>query len=200
MAADARDPGPSIGPRRGITVRRAAVVLLLLGLVSTQGGCLYLASRAHDWQDSFRVTVSAGLGAKIHLQVGSLGFGAGYWEGYEAGYMQETGLGVHRTSYFGIPIPFNFGLILLFPWSQPMFVFTHRDHIEGYGSNIGLFHITSRFYEDNDKPPKLNIWWYEIDVRVFVGLRLAVNIAEFLDFLLGFFGIDIMSDDGWGRE
>jgi hypothetical protein len=167
----------------------AATVLL------ASPGCLYLSKRAHDWQDCWRVSVSAGLGAKAHLQLGALGFGVGYWDGYEAGYFENEGLGVYRSSYFGIPIPFNLALLPFDSGSRPHYVFTHRDRIEGWGSNLGLFHLTMRSYEKNRKPPYVSIWWYEIDLRFFVGIRLGVNIAEFADFILGWFGIDIMGDD-----
>ncbi|MHC4777033.1 MAG: hypothetical protein ACYTFG_00500 [Planctomycetota bacterium] len=172
---------------------RGLLLASVIFLSST--GCTYLAERAHDWQDSWRVSVSAGIGAKIHVQLGALGFGAGYWDGYEAGYFEDKGLGIFRTSFFGVPVPFNLPLMLLYSWTLPQFIFTHRDRIEGWGANVGLFHLTMRFYHKNRKPPKVSIWWFEVDVRFFVGIRFGINIAEFADFLLGFFGIDIMGDD-----
>ncbi|MHC5040056.1 MAG: hypothetical protein ACYTHM_22340, partial [Planctomycetota bacterium] len=178
-------------------VKTPRKIILAVVLLFSSTGCRFLTERAHDWEDSFRVSVSAGLGAKVHFQVGPLGFGAGYWDGYEVGFLEDQGMGVHRTSYFGLPIPFNFILTTIFEQEQPMFVFTHRDKIKGWGSNVGLFHLTMRFYEGNRKPPSVNFFWYEIDLRFFVGFRFAINLAEFADFLLGFFGLDILGDDRW---
>ncbi|MHC5082277.1 MAG: hypothetical protein ACYTHN_25010, partial [Planctomycetota bacterium] len=140
--------------------------LLLIGvLFLSSPGCLYLSQRAHDWQDCWRASVSAGLGAKAHIQFGALGFGLGYWDGYEAGYFEDEGLGIKRGSYFGIPIPFNLLLLPFDSGSRPQYVFTHRDRIEGWGSYVGLFHLTMHFHEKTRKPPHISIWWYEIDLR-----------------------------------
>jgi hypothetical protein len=37
--------------------------------------------------------------------------------------------------------------------------------------------------------------WIEASLRCFVGIKAGFNIAEFADFLLGWFGIDIAGDD-----
>ena len=53
--------------------------------------------------------------------------------------------------------------------------------------------------------PKENLkwteyFWIEASARAMVGCKVGFNIAEFADFILGWFGIDIAGDDVSGAE
>jgi hypothetical protein len=43
-------------------------------------------------------------------------------------------------------------------------------------------------------------FWISASVHFFFGLEVGFNLAEFADFLLGWFGLDICRDDGQDDE
>ena len=45
------------------------------------------------------------------------------------------------------------------------------------------------------EPSAVDYFWLSAAFRVFVGVEVGFNFAEFLDFLLGFAYIDILGDD-----
>lgn len=167
---------------------KAAPLLLLLS------ACTSLSSRAADFADCWRAEAHLGLGA---------------WA--QAGPVAHAGMGMPEGLLLGMSLGgWRYG------YDLPR-IEGHTDFpTEVYGI-IG--HASSLPGSDQEEmahtcfillPPILGLegphsyWLHDADVEVGGGFVLCFTLGfspgEFLDFLLGWFGIDLAGDDGDGRE
>jgi hypothetical protein len=157
-------------------------VLLLLFLT----GCQYMANRASDFGDCFRAE-------------GVVGLTGGVWT--HAGPLLHGGLGMGD-------FPFNKS----FGWRYNYTPDESHGH-DSYPNEVyGLwYHETTPAYQGPNHrcyvllPPLLSVggppvnWLHAFDIDIGASFLVGVNVGfspgEFLDFLLGWFGIDIAGDD-----
>jgi hypothetical protein len=183
-----------------------------------------MENRGQDFLDSFVLTGKAGLGASANLKLGPVTFGAGYWEGYEAGLHGSEGFTVTRIKVFSCPAILNFPLptptllILVLTDRLPYkelslagLIFTkfteidfilEKDRWKRFRKSI--YNVYTVEYEatrpiplDGTAPRFLwkRFFAVELDLSFFLGVRIGFNAIEFLDFVLGWFGLDILEDD-----
>ena len=70
-----------------------------------------------------------------------------------------------------------------------------EDDEEKSDEDYSMVHL--KFYEKEEflHTSWTRYFWLEISVRFFVGVTVGFNPAEFADFLLGWFGLDLAGDD-----
>ncbi|MCU0722311.1 MAG: hypothetical protein MUC63_01610 [Planctomycetes bacterium] len=194
-------------------MKRANLVLsaLLLALAGAAPGCSYLEARGKDFADCWRLTVGLGIGASASVEVGPIGWGVGYWEGYAVGVWgrQSPFAGAHQ--HLGIPFPL--GLIAgplamaILPggegsdaFATMLFVATEIENVAPSGGEEseqwkrGQF-LHANAFLDSERDGWADYFWIEAGARCLVGVHAGFNPAEFLDFLLGWVGIDLCGDD-----
>jgi hypothetical protein len=160
-------------------VMRTTVILLCGSVFICAVGCTSLDSRLRDLEDCFKANIDYGLGASLNCQVSVLGLGLGYWEGRKCGLIGEFD-SYDSDAWFA-------GIGLLGGDS------THRSvyvYMLGFCLPSGVF-----FPWDEHGPKLIDAFWVSISFRLFLGFEIGFNPGEFLDFLLGFFGLDLAGDD-----
>jgi len=196
--------------------------LVLLGLSATS--CSYLADRALDFTDAFRITLGAGTVAGLRARAGgaldtglligvkprasTIGwrYGAAYFfdqsdtriDCEQAEIVRTTALLGHaftdgsyqtaRTSLFLLPALFSWvdRTPTNYEWHVPAegALFSDRDWLwsaEGFANN---------------RYQQIHAFDVEAEVALLVHTSSGFSPGEVLDFLLGFFLIDIAGDDG----
>ncbi|MHC4599265.1 MAG: hypothetical protein ACYS47_09700 [Planctomycetota bacterium] len=210
------------------STNRTAVRLALPALLAFCAGCNYLENRGNDFLDSFVLTGKAGVGINGELKLGPFSWGMGYWEGYEAGLFGEDGFTVTKNKLFSCPFPLNFPVgtpvlyVLVkgkrFPyprlkWGGLLFTrfteiefFLEKEKRKRYRKSI--YHYAIEYEGNSPLPldgsiPKFlwkRLFAVELDLAFFLGVRVGFNFLEFVDFLLGWFGADILGDDHAGKS
>jgi len=153
-------------------------------------------------------SADAGIGVSAHVQVGPAGIGTGVWGGWSVGLDGESKeFGVWNGWSAGFPFV-NLGFIFLVPsvdyalstgvtvlyWKKNG-AFAHpRGSI-----NYLIFTDYSPEFESHRGKENITHWseffWITASLRCMVGVKFGVNLIEILDFILGWFGIDICGDD-----
>ncbi len=206
----------------GVMVR--AFLALALALFS---GCAYLEDRGNDFADCFRGSVGIGLGAQAHAQVGPFIAGAGVWNGSCAGHLGRHGGVLYEGTYLGVPLT-NIAFPILIAVT-PSYITKASSaektsfvilaplgllgtsavfrKLEGEGEDRQEFSLSlcaldvGAFLQA--EPDRLEDWrdlfWITVSAHAFVGFEVGFNLAEFADFLMGWFGIDLCGDDGRGK-
>ncbi|MHC5039042.1 MAG: HEAT repeat domain-containing protein [Planctomycetota bacterium] len=194
--------------------------LLLLVLAGTCAGCSYMEARGRDFQDCFKLSAGAGLGVYGGVGVGPVKVEAGYWNGYSAGTNGDFGLYTGHEESFGVPFPTGFVVgplaAIFVEKSDPfwpliivgLWVCTGCNSIEYHdaqnvellkdcksasGRLVYLWPMPAQ--SDQIERTWEQYFWLEAEAYCFVGFRVGFNIAEFADFILGWFGLDICDDD-----
>jgi hypothetical protein len=193
-------------------------IILLLLFAGTSTGCSYLEARGRDFLGCFRCTVGAGVGAHASIQIGPLGYGVGLWEGYEAGLQGDWGFQASRSSFYSSPFPLwlvTTPLYTKWKWDpacgcgyMPFAHYHHALWLRNPGKKktvelqkgMFLFCIKGRGTDEGNYAAMWDSsWadplWIEVSLHCMVGVRVGFNPAEFVDFLLGWFGLDILNDD-----
>jgi hypothetical protein len=162
----------------------------LLGLVA---GCGYLTDRGNDFADCWRGEVHMGLlpggwvtaGPVLHTGLAWAEGGVSYRAGYRYNYLSSQGAVIESNAgnvHFGGPFE--------------AYYLVHTSRADASSREHFCYGIV---------PPLINEegihrdWLHDFDVEaganVFVGLSLGFSVGEFLDFLLGWFMIDLAGDD-----
>jgi predicted small secreted protein len=185
------------------------VIALLLVAASTTGCAStkgYFVDRGRDVADVLTATVGVGVGAKA--RVGPL----------DAGLLVDfpvTGLKCGRCfllSHMPLKLPPAGDLQWVlyeqewFQWNSTLERDDPRNkdflHMADIGEPLELIFNTPHTFNP-DHNWRVN-WSYETQIEVVVGLgptlRLGLNPGELADFLLGWFGIDILKDDLEARK
>jgi hypothetical protein len=174
-------------------MRRTALLVLILAPVLASGCSprAYFADRWNDAKDIFTANVGLGLGAKARvgpLHVGLVGSdGVLGLAGGEFGNCAGPCCGTGELEL--LCIPFN---------ESQDWIFSFEGRDTGYERGkdytaIGQVPFVTTKLEEGKNPA----YWSQIEVVVGLGLavRLGLNPGELLDFFLGWFGVDIYSDD-----
>jgi hypothetical protein len=186
------------------------IVLLLAFMLLPS--CAYLSNRARDAYESVLVDVQLGVGVSADAKAGPLAacvgcsggfFAAGkstWWSGVTT--FKELSVGVPVLQVAGAVLavtddePVGFALAgthMLAKWAVPGFDPSSRKAEEM--TRIAVLGITL----PADRPmPNGFVDYFGIEAAAFAGVagtRIGFNVAELGDFLLGWFGLDILGDD-----
>jgi hypothetical protein len=173
----------SVIPKTGI------LVVLVCYLIT---GCSYLKSRGRDFTDI--VTLSGeGYCANVSCQIAFLPFGAGWAEG--KGFGSRIG---HLGSY-------EYKEINVLTYTERTFGPDNLPRgkaykMKGFWFVIPLYYINFIPSFIKHKGSLASQCQIEVAAGLGAGLRAGVNPGEALDFLLGFFTVDIFKDDFPGEK
>jgi len=209
---------------------RILCLLVLGGcLLGTAPGCkafnAYMTDRGRDFSEIARVQVGFGAGLGVSAQAGPVahaGFGVGVIP-YEfgVGWVYGTGYAFGLNSielmdseiywpFTWIPVggdPLGAGFHTAGDGIGPRGAGGHRHvcyglmpGLVGYEPDSGVMHWTPRGF-DADRYGHIHSW--DVEASVYAGFlvaRVGFSPGEFLDFLLGWFGVDIANDDTAAQE
>lgn len=176
----------------------AASALLHAGCVGT-----YLGNRGRDLLDPVSLDLAGGAGLGFDVKASILHTGAGYAQMYHAGLLdgppgRNNRLGLRPEFHAAWIIRTREGAMTGYPdafTEEPLYAMWLRkgDHVDPHA--CWIVHAPG----DPVATPRMR-WWQLADVSaganaVLVGARAGVSPGELLDFVLGWFGIDIAEDD-----
>lgn len=154
-------------------------------------GCGYLTERAEDFADCWKF--------EVHLAA------PGVWA--NVGPLAQDGLGAPELSYLGTTLAgWRYG------YDLPHLEGHSEFPVQGYAI-IGHFSSMTGVKGDESEhrcfvllPPLLSVegihqyplhdFDFEVGASAVLGFSFGFSLGEFLDFLLGWFGLDIANDDG----
>ncbi len=177
--------------------------LLLLFVLSSSAGCTYFENRARDLGDCFKASADIGLGIQAAAVVGPVEANAGVWWGYSPGLKGAEGINIFSGGDLGFPFSTAAGALGFY--GGPLFTSIYEHSIES-GNEANSKDKSKRilcllFFRYEILPQRWkDYFWIEARARCFIGATVGFNIAEFADFLLGWFGIDICGDDDRGKK
>lgn len=196
------------GDRTRPTMTRRPLLTLLSLLPVT--ACTYLDQRMTDLQDCvvWRWHDSA-LGASAEAKVGPLGGAIGGW--YADGgvgkdsWWQRPGYTLTNHGY-GVPFTTLGPLMYGQSWSRLFATSTSGNHVQdpkGFDDVTSWLLVRDALDLDRGGPFALtptqrlvDLFSVELGVTpAFVHAHLGFNLAEFVDFTLGWFGVDLFGDD-----
>ncbi len=160
---------------------------LLWLLLPCLGGCAYLHDRGRDACDMVTLAVEAKtLNASVQISKGVCGFGLAHGPG--AG-LRSGAWGLYESGEINIVLG---GFKSLVP--------SEADRARGKGydysySWIPWEHEQENFFGTYEPGGWFNAAQVEIAAGLGVGARVGVNLAEILDFLLGWTTLDLCQDD-----
>jgi len=157
-------------------------------------GCTTCPKRTNDFKDIFDFSIPRGFGAHVHASL--LGLGLGYNQtmfGLEDGFFYTTDLRTNCMPFIVSPqlnAPNELGLIL---------INFHANALDNLGpafySNYKLFGIIPSGPDGKAKLSKSYYTKITASATFGYGVKIGFNPGEFLDFLLGWVGVDIYNDD-----
>ena len=195
-----RSPAPPWRPRGiGAVVKRASTIaaaVLLLGATTTR--CehprAYFTDRRRDTADIFTLTV--GFGAGAHARIGP--FHAGLVVFVDQ-FGLRGGVLVKPSDFHGSSWYSNSDTLDLTVTGGEDFRIGDEGRYKQFDAGIesSFPMVTLVDYCPGPHPPAVLPYYTEVEVIVALigGVRVGVNSGEALDFLLGWFGIDIYNDD-----
>lgn len=198
----------------GSARRVVATVMLAIALLAWQGtcgGCTYLKDRGRDAMDVFTLTIGEAVGVTVRAGPVHTGLylGEDKW-GLKGGEFQPrwdrsdvfSDLGGTGDPFIAFPSPCG--------WIYGNDAFDGSEEIElEDGRSADVADIRGKSYDaygicpfvylpdvsDYDRHPYYYYTQLEVAVGVGISLRVGVNPGEFVDFVLGWVGIDIYGDD-----
>lgn len=189
--------------------RALATLLMTLFSLSASSACqtAYVKNRARDAGDIFTFELQTKMYG-LSVRAGPIKAGLSYKDpdGASIGLSGGTA-GAHKTHEFTFLV-FGADSLEVDPPSpesgekkedHPLEVrkknFTARSP---FGTKKSLRETKNVLKDKKAKTEFAPAYYYtqiEVNVGIYYGLRVGVNLGELLDFFLGFFGIDIMGDD-----
>jgi hypothetical protein len=165
-------------------MRRVVLAVVLLALSCT--GCGYIEERGRDFVDIFDVKITygsvGGLGAKVQItDYFAPGLGVGFyensWEKYGRVQVTDDASFFLHAVVFGAEMPLSTTL---------------------KGGESFIFFLAPLWKEETFEPPPAH-WSNRLRVGgeivlPFVSFGFFINLGQFADFLLGFFGVDLIED------
>ena len=164
--------------------------VLFLGILLING-CAYMDKRMADFKDIGTLAIET-RGVNAEIQILPLTLGAGYANGKGYGLRSGT-IGEYEYKEYGVAII-----------GRKIFKGTSERGEKDYDYMYANPFSSSPGIDENKNGPRVHplgktspaYWWnVEAAVHLGVGIRAGVNLAELLDFFLGFAGIDILNDD-----
>jgi hypothetical protein len=162
-------------------------VQLPILLIPLMAGCAYIHDRGRDACDMVTLAVEAPT-ANASIQVGKavLGIGAGGGKGFG---LRSGALGVYEAGEANILLT---GVKYLVPNEDD------RNREKGYEYSYQWLpwrNENEGFIGSFDEGRWFNAWQLEADLGLGIGVRAGVNLAEIVDFILGWTTLDICGDD-----
>lgn len=180
---------------------------ILLALVVLTSGCSYLQDRGRDALDVIWVDYGWGFGLQADFQATDLvhsGLGG------TIGTLISGKAGLRRGSYHNWAEPsvaFVLGrLVYEGPFPDPTYrpsirkgyLFNAIYLVKEYQKSSNEVEITHTSW--NPRRPWLNALDVDVGVTALLATRIGISPGEFLDFLGGWFGVDVGADDGGNRR
>lgn len=171
-------------------LRRLTALALLLSCT----GCSYATARFRDFGDMFRLEGSVGLGLQAHATVGELAhIGVGSSWRSSAGLQYGEWVGRSEITEDHFPLSYIYTIV------EPDRASFHSldESTPGVLARHRCYGIVPGEWNDGElyKNP---IHYFDLEVAVLagvVGLEVGFSLGEFVDWLLGWFTIDIADDD-----
>ena len=184
-------------------MRGTLLVLILLSISSTS--CSYLSKRASDFGDMWRFNLeTGGLGLEASVKVGELadiGIGQKGVHRYGTTYLIEqesrdwAEIHLPLSLFLGLTDePFALNYVYQLGETRSDFVWWWEDPQSVQERSWVLLPSLT----ENGSRNRTILHWFDLEVSAFVlvfGLDLGFSLGEFVDFLLGCFGVDITKDD-----
>ena len=156
-------------------------------------GCAWLGARGRDAADIVRVEGSLGVGLQANVNAGELlHLGVGSSRRQSAGWAYGISTSERRVEDH---LPLSFVYSLIEPGTEALHSLEigGKDDLQKHRC-AAVAPCTLR--AGTIQKPPIQFWSLEVGVMaLFVGAEIGVNPAEFVDFLLGIFGIDLAGDD-----
>ena len=169
-------------------MKKSQQLVAILGLITLGTGCAstrgYFVDRRRDASDTVTLCVEE-KGLNVAARVGPLTAGIGAQVGKGFG-LRSGALGRYRQGELQTILT---GSVLLEPSEFD------KSRGKGFELECSTFLPFSPYDEGLKDGKWHNHFQIELTACVGVGIRAGVNLAEILDFLLGWFTIDICSDD-----
>ena len=166
---------------------------LLLLAVPLMSGCAWLGARGRDAGDIVRVEGSFGVGLQANVNVGELAhLGLGSSRRRTAGWAYGFATSERRVEDH---LPLSFVHSLIEPGAEALHSLELGEKDNPQKHRCAAV-APCTIEEGSITKPPLQFWNLEVGVMaLFLGAEVGVNPAEFVDFLLGIFGLDIAGDD-----
>ena len=186
--------------------------LLLLPLCLVLSGCAtgsYLTDRGNDLADVMAVTIGKGFGASVHAGPAHVGlFGGADCVGLRGGtfrakWQQESSFGWAGLFDPLIAFPGGDGISTGYEWFRAPFdvskISEQRGKLYEVEGIAPFLMVPKREPSSNSNPA---YYYTQLEASLGLGLtiRLGFNPGELVDFLFGWFGVDIYSDDLQGKR
>ena len=163
----------------------------------------YFKNRGRDFLDIVSADVSGGLGMGVHARAAVIHTGLGAAEMWHVG-LQEKEDGTRNAP--GVRLEAQQDFLL---WKREMALSGWDAHLLTPGTKapedlhfcLGMIHLPGRgehgrHIASDTETPWLDTLDLNLGVNVFfVGARAGLRPGQFLDFLLGWFGVDLGKDD-----
>lgn len=167
--------------------------LLLICLLIPVAGCSYSRARIQDFADVWRLEGKVGLGLQADFQTGELlHFGIGSSHQYSAGFVY---------GYFesGYRYEDHFPLSIINTMIDPDKPNVHSYEMEmedGLAQHRCYTFFPGELNQGDVRRSAIHYFDFEVNVLALViGVQFGFSLGEWVDFLLGWFGIDIADDD-----
>jgi len=184
--------------------RFGASVLVLCLLVVALGGCRApnLQDRMDDAGEIFRLNFGLGPGFLVNAHATRfVGAGLGAYDSRRYGFRDGYGWVWDERRYdfnLGIPIWGWEDVDSVVYGGMPLTMLRGDAH-DRYAPGVRWYHFPDMPLTIRDR----NRGWLEVSANVhliWVGVDVGVDAGEFLDYLFGWFGVDLASDDAWTGE
>ncbi len=161
--------------------------ILLWLLLPCLGGCAYLHDRGRDACDMVTLAAEAQtVNVSFQVSKGVLGYGLAYGPGVG---LRSGTWGIFQSSEINAVL---FGFKMLAPSAGDQE--RHKGYDYSYSWNPWE-HEEENFFGTYEEGEWFNAWQVEVAAGLGIGARAGVNLAEILDFILGWTTLDICKDD-----
>jgi hypothetical protein len=175
-------------------IQLLAVVLLAASVTGCASTKACFVDRGRDAADIFSAAVGVGAGAKARIGPVHVGLAA----------IHDT-VGLRGGEPFAVPIlidsldPFDFDLLIFGGGAQGQAGF---DRFKVFETEGALQCFSKVWASTSPKRPFLHPYYTEVEVAGGLGvtIRVGFNPGELVDFVLGWFGVDVFNDDLEAQE
>ena len=161
--------------------------ILIWFLLPCLSGCAYLHDRGRDACDMVTLAAEAQtVNVSFQVSKGVLGYGLAYGPGVG---LRSGTWGIFQSSEINAVL---FGFKTLAPSAGDQE--RHKGYDYSYSWNPWE-HEEENFFGTYEEGEWFNAWQVEVAAGLGIGARAGVNLAEILDFILGWTTLDICKDD-----
>ena len=167
-------------------IRIGFIIILSLEITSCSG---YIKNRVNDVKDI--VTLAFGLGVGFGAHAGPINTGLGYIEDHYD--LRSSSIGKNTPGHFSSG--YNAHFIFLGEesgWENPDALSRAKQY------KARCYIVSFPEFESGDRGrPTIHPYFtqFEVSIGLIGSFRLGINPGEFVDFVLGFFNLDLFKDD-----